>query len=318
MCTSADNMQRMFKKFVAIVLVLLGQLALKPVLAQQDPIYGQYIFNSTVINPAQAGVFDQSQWGVVYRNQWAGIEGAPITKSFFTNFRANRFLGSSISVYQDEIGPINDVTLQADIAYPIRLNEQWTLSGGLRGIGSRITANLADLQNVQPGDPNFNQNLASGVFFNLGMGLLVYNNSMFFGASLPRAISREFEGQQIMNAKLKQHFFAYGGIQLPMNSDWVFSPSFMARFVAQAPFQLDVNALFKYKNTIDLGPVIRSGDAVGVLFGLYMNEKWYMGYQFEYPLQDIQQVTRQTHEISLRFLWDSKYKARIRSPRYFI
>lgn len=306
------------KRTVIALVCLLCQGWQNPLLAQQDPIYGQYIFNSTVINPAQAGVFDQSQWGVVYRNQWAGIDGAPITKSFFSNFRANKFLGTSIAVYQDEIGPVNDVTLQADIAYPIRLNERWTLSGGLRAIGSRITANLADLQNVQPGDPNFNQNLASGVFFNVGMGMLIYNNRMFFGASLPRAISRELEGQQIMNAKLKQHFFAYGGIQMHLTDEWSFSPSVMARFVAQAPFQLDVNAVFNYKNTIDMGPMVRSGDALGMLFGIYMNEKWYLGYQYEYPLQAIQQASRQTHEVALRFLWDSKFKSRIRSPRYFI
>lgn len=301
-----------------LMMCLLVQWGPMPLLAQQDPIYGQYIFNSTVLNPAQAGVFEQSQWGVVYRNQWAGIDGAPITKSFFTNFRMKRKLGGAVAVYQDEIGPINDVTLQGDIAYPVRLNEQWTLSGGLRAMGSRITANFSELQNIQPGDPNFNQNLSSGIFFNMGLGLLIFSDRAFVGASIPKAISRTFEGQELTNSKLKQHIFLYGGLQLPMKNDWVFTPSLMARFVANSPFQMDVNALFKYKNTIDMGVMMRSADAAGVLFGVYMNEKWYLGYQYEYPLQDIQQVTRQTHEIALRFLWDSKYRTRIRSPRYFI
>ena len=301
-----------------IIVVLLVQWGYSPLLAQQDPIYGQYVFNSTVLNPAQAGVFEQSQWGVVYRNQWAGIEGAPVTQSFFTNFRMKRSLGAALAVYQDEIGPINDVTLQGDIAYPVRLNEKWTLSGGLRAMGSRITANFSELQNIQAGDPNFNQNLSSGIFFNMGLGMLVYNDKMFFGASIPKAISRSFEGQEVMNTKLKQHFFVYGGMQFSLKNDWVFTPSAMARIIAASPFQVDINALFKYKNTIDVGPMLRSRDAVGLLFGVYMNEKWYLGYQYEYPLQDIQQVTRQTHEIALRFLWDSKHRARIRSPRYFI
>lgn len=286
--------------------------------AQQDPVFGQYIFNSTVINPAQAGVFDQSQWGVVYRNQWLGIEGAPVTKSFFANFKANKSIGSAFSVYQDVIGPINDVTIQADLAYPIRLNDSWTLSGGIRGNASRITANLANLKHVQSGDPNFDENLASGIFFNVGMGLLLYNHRVFVGISMPKMIGRELAGQQVMNIKLKQHYFTYGGIQLEISDSWLFAPSFLAKMTSGAPVQIDLNALFKYNNTFDFGPVLRSRDALGILLGFHMTEKWYLGYQFEYPLTDIQQVTRQTHEFALRFLWDSRYKARIRSPRYFI
>lgn len=301
-----------------ILLVLLAAVMSFVAKAQQDPIFGQYVFNSTVINPAQAGVFQQNQWGVVYRNQWAGIDGAPVTQSFFTNFRLNKSLGAAFGIYQDEIGPINDVTLQADLSYPVRLNSRWSLSGGLRMIGSRITASLADLQNVQAGDPNFNQNISSGFFLNMGLGVLLFNDKSFFGVSVPKAITREFEGQQVMNAKLKQHYFVYGGMNINTGDYWTFSPGFMARFVDNSPFQFDVNAIFSYKNTIDLGPMLRSTDAIGMLFGVYMSEKWYVGYQFEYPLQDIQQVTRQTHEVALRYLWDSKFKARIRSPRYFI
>jgi type IX secretion system PorP/SprF family membrane protein len=200
----------------------------------------------------------------------------------------------------------------------VRLNERWNMSGGLRVIGSRITANLASLDNVQAGDPNFSQNINSGFYLNMGMGLLVYDESSFFGLSIPKAIMREFEGQQILNAKMKQHMFAYGGTSIAFNELWTLSPSVMLRFVKDSPFQFDVNAVMNYKNTFDFGPMLRSLDAVGMLVGMRFNEQWYLGYQYEFPLQAIQQVTRQTHEISLRFLWDSKYKTRIRSPRYFI
>lgn len=311
--------RQILKAAVKLQLIfLLMVVAYLEATAQQDPVYGQYIFNSTIINPAQAGVFRQSQWGALYRNQWVGIEGAPITQSFFSNFRLSQTVGAAIGVYNDEIGPLNDFTVQADVAYPVRLNRNWSLSGGLRVIGSRITANLAELNNVQAGDPNFNQNISSGIFFNMGLGLLVYSDNAFFGFSVPKAITREFESQQILNAKMKQHYFLYGGTTLNLNPSWTFSPSVMARMVANSPFQFDVNAVFNYNNTMDVGPMLRSLDALGLLIGFRVNEKWYLGYQYEYPLQKIQDATRQTHEISLRFLWESRFTARIRSPRYFI
>lgn len=318
-CMLTKHNNQIFMLYRISCLIVVGLfLGLGVVRAQQDPVYGQYIFNSTIINPAQAGVFGHSQWGVLYRNQWAGIDGAPITKSFFTNLRIAKNMGLALGVYQDEVGPINDVTLQADVSHQVRLNDRWNMSGGLRVIGSRITANLADLDNVQGGDPNFSENINSGFYLNMGMGMLVYDESSFFGLSIPKAIMREFEGQQILNAKMKQHMFAYGGTSIAFNELWTLSPSVMLRFVKDSPFQFDVNAVMNYKNTFDFGPMLRSLDVLGWLVGMRFNEQWYLGYQYEFPLQAIQQVTRQTHEISLRYLWDSKYKTRIRSPRYFI
>ena len=79
--------RQILKAAVKLQLIfLLMAVAFLEATAQQDPVYGQYIFNSTIINPAQAGVFRQSQWGALYRNQWVGIDGAPITQSFFRIF----------------------------------------------------------------------------------------------------------------------------------------------------------------------------------------------------------------------------------------
>ena len=84
---------------------------------------------------------------------------------------------------------------------------------------------------------------------------------------------------------MKQHYFLYGGTTLNLNPSWTFSPSVMARMVANSPFQMDVNAVFNYNNTLDVGPMLRSLDALGMLIGLRVNEKWYLGYQYEYPFR---------------------------------
>ena len=43
-----------------------------------------------------------------------------------------------------------------------------------------------------------------------------------------------------------------------------------------------------------------------------------LGYMYEYPINDINLVTQQTHELSLRYFWRSKYYKRVKSPRYFL
>jgi type IX secretion system PorP/SprF family membrane protein len=100
------------KKIVLILLVM--QSIVKLSKAQQDPLYGQYVFNNAIINPAQAGVKENNQLGLLYRNQWAGIDGAPINKSLFLNMRLPKNLGLALGIYSDEIGPIRELTIQSD------------------------------------------------------------------------------------------------------------------------------------------------------------------------------------------------------------
>lgn len=289
------------------------------VLAQHDPVYGQYVFNSSIINPAQAGALRFNQAGVLYRNQWTGVDGAPITKSAFLNTRLNESLGLTIGAYQDEIGPINDVSLQADIAYHVQLNEKWFLSGGLRAMGAKTTADFLGLRGTSGNDPLFASNFSSGYYLNMGMGILLYNQRSFYGISIPKAVSREYGGtSEIVNLKLRQTLMVYGGTLIPLNDGFTFRPSALIRMTEGTLPQIDLNAGFSYLNLIDFGPMLRSLDATGLMLGFTLNEKWYLGYMYEYPLTDIQQVTRQTHEISLRYLWQGNRKNSIVSPRYFM
>ena len=59
------------KKTILVILVLM--IALK-VNAQQDPQYTQYMYNMNVINPAYAGSSDATSIGILYRDQWEGLD----------------------------------------------------------------------------------------------------------------------------------------------------------------------------------------------------------------------------------------------------
>ena len=62
--------------------VLLMLMLTKEVIAQQDPHYTQYMFNTMSINPAYAGSTGSLQALLLYRSQWVGVDGAPETQNF--------------------------------------------------------------------------------------------------------------------------------------------------------------------------------------------------------------------------------------------
>jgi type IX secretion system PorP/SprF family membrane protein len=306
------------------ILLFFGLFLCGMAYSQQVPMYGQYIFNNSVINPAQAGVSDHSQWGVLGRYQWRGVEGAPVTHTAFLNTRLPINMGLAVGIYQDNIGPVQDFTLQTDFSYRAQLSEHWYLSGGLRIIGSFIKLNLLELENLDPGDPYFNQNLSSGLHLNVGAGLLLFSQKTFFGVSLPKAQRKGFGPENREMNIVSRHLFVYGGTTLDLVDNLVLTPSALYKDSERAPAQLDLNFVFGYNEMFDFGPMVRSNfsaswlDAVGFLVGMKITPSWFFGYMYEYPTNDMNLATKQTHEISLRYFWGAKQRLRIRSPRYFL
>ncbi|TVQ06696.1 MAG: type IX secretion system membrane protein PorP/SprF [Bacteroidetes bacterium] len=306
------------KRFILIV--ILG-LMYSSTIAQQIPMYGQYIFNSSVINPAQAGARGENQAGILGRYQWVGIDGAPSTHTAFANLSLPHNLGIAVGIYQDNVGPVKDLTFQTDIAYSARLAEEWFLSAGLRMVTSSMSIDLTNLENIiDSGDPMFNRDLSSGFRFNIGTGLLAFTNRHFFGISMPRMLNLVNKDSH----SVSHHLFIYGGSTFDITREITISPSALFKNSELAPAQIDINAIAGYDNMIDFGPMIRSNmakgwvDAIGFLAGYHLNENWYFGYMYEYPTNNMRVATRQTHEISLRYQWESAKHGRYRRPSFFL
>ena len=67
------------RRFLTIILFfVIGGTALN---AQQDAMFTKYMFNSLVYNPAYAGYYDHMYISALYRNQWSGVNEAPVTQT---------------------------------------------------------------------------------------------------------------------------------------------------------------------------------------------------------------------------------------------
>lgn len=314
------------KLHILLIFILLPVFAL----AQQEPMYGQYLFNNSVINPAQAGAYSANRFGILARNQWMGIDGAPRTESAYANLQLPRRLGLALSIYQDRLGPEVNLQFQTDLAYHTPISDKLFLAGGIRLIASHLRVNLSDVPNVDPANPFFQENISSGLLFNAGAGLLMYSSTSYVGIAIPRVFRNQIginqPGLADFRKKENIHLFTYAGTNIDLSDEILFMPSTLFKYIDGAPMQLDLNAVFGYNDLLDFGPMLRTNlfegnnwlDATGFLIGLRFLENWYLGYMYEYPLTSLQTATRQTHEISLRFTWDPKSESKIRSPRYFL
>jgi len=302
-------------------MVVLSLLLVEGVRGQQLPVYGQYIFNNTVINPAQAGSGDSNQFGLLGRQQWVGIDGAPNTYSAFLNLVLPSNLGVALGVYQDNIGWFKDLTIQADIAYHLRIAETWRFSVGLRALASSQDFNPDDPGFITPGDPNFVP-YNTGLNLNVGLGFLFYSPSSFLGISAPKIFHQGYEHQGTELNVSATHIFLYGGHTFRFTEELSLTPSSMVRYTHKTPLQVDFNAVFGLSKVLDFGPVVRTDfenglDAIGALIGIRFSDNWYLGYKYSYPMNHMNVATKQTHEVGLRFNWGGP-TGRIASPRFFL
>src|SRR5574343_1772642 len=102
------------------LIILLGLFILTSVrvVAQQDPMFSQYLFNILSINPAYAGSADRLSAVAIHRSQWVGFEGAPITQTI-TAHAPLRYEALSVggTIINDKNGPVSQTAVFADISY---------------------------------------------------------------------------------------------------------------------------------------------------------------------------------------------------------
>ncbi|WGK64629.1 PorP/SprF family type IX secretion system membrane protein [Croceiramulus getboli] len=295
-------------------------------LAQQDPIFTQYMYNLSVINPAYAtsneGVINL---GGLYRTQWTGIEGAPQTATFFAHTPINDRVEIGISFVHDEIGDVLSQTgVFADFAYKLRVSEFGRLALGLK---AGATFFSTDFNGFQLGsgdittDPAFAAN-ANETFPNVGIGAFYYGDNYYVGLSAPNLLNNthlEEENGVSRFGEEAVHYYLTGGYVFDINADFKVKPSAMIRAVGGAPLSVDINANVLMYQRFEAGVSYRIGDAVAGLVNFEVKPGLRIGYAYDYTLSNLGDYSSGSHEIMVLFDLDffGFMPGYLKSPRFF-
>ena len=290
--------------------------------AQQDPMYTQYMYNMSVINPAYAiddlGIL---RVGGLYRNQWAGMEGAPETANFFAHTGLTDRLEAGISIVHDEIGDIvKENNLYADVAYVLPLSETSKLSFGVKAGVTFFDADLTRLQTNDPNDPAM-QNL-NEVFPNFGVGAYWFGENYYLGLSAPNVFTAKHLENETGLARLGEeniHYFLTGGYVFELSDNFKLKPAFMVRGVQGAPLSVDVTANVLMYNRFEVGAAYRFDETVSGLVNFRVTPELRIGYAYDYTTGNLSDFNDGTHEIMVLFDLDllGLSKGYNVSPRFF-
>ena len=306
-----------------IIIGILTLMLFTSIEGQQDAMFTHYAFNTLAVNPAYAGTRDALTVTTLHRSQWVGFEGAPNTQTLTLHTPIhNDKLGMGLSIMNDKIGPINTMSLYGDFAYKIKINEKGKLALGLKGGINLMQGELNTLNLDEQNDASFTNNIESKILPNFGFGAYYYTAKWYVGLSTPKLLENNFSTNTVTGSSglsgEQRHFYVIGGTVLSISQNLKFKPSTFIKVTKAAPIEADLTGMFIYKDLFEAGVMLRTGDAVGALFGYNINNQFRVGYSYDWSFTNKTfKYNGGSHELMIRYDFIYKDKARIRSPRYF-
>lgn len=283
---------------------------------QQDSQYTQYMYNTANVNPAYAGSRGTLTAFLLHRNQWVGLDGAPVTNNFTVNSPlGDSNFGIGISFTNDKIGPTSENEISADLAYFIQISENYKLSLGIKGTANLFNLDVNKLTIYDPLDPQF-QNVDTEFSPNVGAGLYLFSENTYVGLSVPNFFeSYRYNDNNVAITKEKMHFYFIAGHVFELNPNLKFKPALLTKVVDGSPLQADITANFLLFDKLTLGAAYRWDAAVSGLAGFQISDSWFIGYGYDMETTKLARYNSGSHEIFLRY--ELFNRTRISAPRFF-
>ncbi|MEA3317467.1 MAG: type IX secretion system membrane protein PorP/SprF [Bacteroidota bacterium] len=280
-------------------------------------IYSQYMLNGLAINPAYAGSRDCFSNVLLYRHQWMGFDGAPVTQVLSSHASLkNEKHAVGLTVLHEEIGELKNFDFYSNYAFRFRLGS------GLFSLGLKagVTIDQNNLNDISTGngvdDPAFPNTVEKFVKPNFGVGVYYYNKKFFLGASVPYLLSYGNEKFEMYHNINNYDFLFTSGVLLSLAENFKLKPSVLGRYRLTGDYSVDASLSFIFFDALWLGGSYRFENEYSFRVQYQLNNQIRIGYAYDYPTGDIKDYNiNGSHEIILRY--DFKYKIKAVNPRYF-
>jgi len=285
-------------KFICTVTFFVFLMLWSTAYSQQDPLYGLYLINPVVINPAYTGINGNLTAYTSYRNQWAGFDGNPTTLSAGAHMSLlQNKLGAGLMIINDKIGENTNTQVTGTFAYKLHISPGKLLSFGMQAgfINYKMDPSQLTLQDIT--DPVFAP--VSQLKPNIGAGIMLKSDRYLIGLSVPRLVNSSFDlGGQKINV-YQQHYYLLGSYLFFLSENVILKPSVLLKAVAGSPVSTDLNVNVIFKRNYSAGVYTRNLNTYGLMAQFSFLENFRISYAMEVPTNNSVGTRFVTNEIML-------------------
>jgi len=282
--------------------------------AQQIPMFSQYIYNPYMLNPSMAGQLKEApNLFLAHRSQWAGISGAPTTS----------FLSLDAPIITDKVGIgfnfFNDVTDimrrfggYASYSYSYDIDENNRL---VPGVSVGIVDNQIDFGKSvvrDTDDPILFTESQRKASFDGAFGMsYFYRDKVEAGIAVPQLLSNKFnfeDNNTSATFRLQQHLLFHAKYNYQVSDDYSIHPLLALRYTKNTPLQYDVNVIGIYKDIFRLGLSYRSNYAIGASTIITIHKSLSIGMSYDFITSPLREFSGSNAEVMINYSFSDKSK----------
>jgi type IX secretion system PorP/SprF family membrane protein len=270
-----------------------------PLHAQQSPVYSHYFLNPFLYNPSFVAPNGYNEVYLNYRNQWAGVEGAPTTGTLSVHLPLSYRAGIAFTGYQDKAGVLKTTTGLATFAYQVHLGRNVNDNHKIVfGLSAGVTS-----VSIPSGDGYANDPVVGTTSSFEGQFGMHYQRGNFkLAFAIPRlfnsyvAAENNFNKIGINPVRNTISSVSYG---IYFNQRIVFEPMVIYRTNENSDAQLEGLGSLRINNVAWVGASYRQRAGASAFAGVNIKDKLKLGYAYEFAAGDKSALGSGTHEIQL-------------------
>jgi len=275
--------------------------------AQNQFHIGQYAVHQPFLNPASIGTMENINLAMLYKKQWVKFEGAP----HLQGFNVNMPLGSAkksyvgLNLLNDKAGLNNSTEVSGTYAYKLKTSSKSRLIFGATASLNLVKSDLSEASIIDAGDPLYTTNTPTFALPNFKFGTYFYRRNFYLGFVAPNILENKVidkngnpEGFFGFNPK-NMHFYLHSGYKFDLKNDNSLIVSMLAKEVAGAPLQFDLNLHTMFKKRFGFGVTARTSKEFMGMISMYLMPELLLSYGYEYSFTALNQFNSGTHEILL-------------------
>ena len=290
--------------------------------AQIMPLNNEHLINEFVINPAFAGINDNTNISLLSRIQWLGLSDAPRSQcvSFDTRIKAKgRYNHTGKLIRKSRIPRTGRVGLGAyvfnDINKPfIRTGANFAYAYHLTfgkkrlhdlSLGFGLSIYILGFENSEffasdMSDPILSEN-KNLIIPNMNFGLRYKYKKLFIGASAIHLFPQKIQFSDLKNEieKSKNQIFIHGGINLSETKKINLSPSIIYRSITN---QIDANICVTITNKYSLLVSYHTINAISTIIGISL-KKISINYSYQFSTGEISNYNNGSQMIAIKYFF---------------
>ena len=297
--------------------------------AQQESQYTSFMYNELYYNPASAGSRGAPSVMGIYRQQWAGFEGAPVSQIVsFNSPLVSDAIGFGFQLAHSRRALLDNVYASMAYNYKLKLSERHALRLGLNGSLQRWAVDFTDpsVRVLSEQDTSIDPaNTFSTWEGNVGFGAYLELGDYFTGGvgvpNIYRSRIGVDDGKGDAGALATPHVYVTASGLIDLSEQIAFKPSTLLTVVQGAPVDFNVNLGLVYAQRIMGGLGYRAGgdgggESASLLLFVQATEQLGLGGAYDFGLSELSRQTNGSIEVLARFDFGSERDDLV-NPRFF-